>query len=233
MTAETDFMASLETWLQSRMEQVHTMLPGVVQSYDAETRHAVVRPAVRLRDLHGNILDIGPIAGVPVVWPGTADFTLRGRLEPGDGVMLLCAEAGIGGWALGTEDMDADDETRHSLHDAVAVPGLWQVRRVPAHDLRGALYGVAGTNAVLGATEAGKLVLENEVSSLRSEIERLWDLLQTMETRAATQFTALATAAGTGTTAALVPGLTALAEGATEDLSTVATGKAALGEVLQ
>lgn len=232
MTAETDFIESLEVWLQSRIEQIHTVLPGVVETYDADTRMAVVRPSVRLRDLHGNLFDVGPISGVPVVWPGSVDFAVYGRLQAGDGVLLLFAETGIGGWSRGTHDMDADDETRHSLQDAIAVPGLWQTRRLPSHDLRGALYGLAGGNVAIGATEAGKVVVANEASNLRAEIERLWDALTTLETRIAEQMAALATAASGGPAAALVPGFTALATGASGDLTTLAAGKTALGEVL-
>ena len=97
-----DMLESLELWLQSRMEDVHTMLPGTVQSYDPDTRTAVVKPSVKLRTMHGDILDIPPIASVPVVWPGSNDFTAMSKdLSKGSGVTLLFPKRP---WEHGSEE---------------------------------------------------------------------------------------------------------------------------------
>jgi hypothetical protein len=65
------------------------MVPGRIQSYDKDTRMATVKPSVRQRTLHGELLDIPPIAWVPVVWPSSGAFSLVGDLAAGDGVMLI------------------------------------------------------------------------------------------------------------------------------------------------
>lgn len=178
MSAEDDVLEAMETWHQSQMEQVHTMLPGRVQSYDKATRIAVVKPSVKQRTLHGETLDIPPISGVPVVWPSSSAFSLVGDLVPGDGVMLVFAESSIGDWVKGAVDGDAEDETRFSLHDAVAVAGLWSKGHVPKdHDLREAVWGLASKLAAIGATKDGLLVLANGNTDLRTEIDKLWAAL--------------------------------------------------------
>ena len=207
-----DLVATFDLWLQARMEQVHTMLPGIVQTYDPATRTATVKPMVKHRSLHGDVLAIPPVASVPVVWPSTSTFSLFGRLQQGDGVMLVVSESSLGNWQRGTEEADAEDETRFSLQDMVAVPGLWQTSKVPAHDLRTAEWGMASEGVVLGA-QGAKVVMENEATSLREEVARIYDRIAALNSYMATQATALA-AASTGPLSALQPGFSAIATAA-------------------
>ena len=182
MSAEDDFIQSLETFLQARLEDVHTMLPGRVVSYDADTRLATVKPSVALRSLHGEIFDIKPIDSVPVVWPGSADFSIVGQLRNGDGVTLLFSESGLGGWLRGAStDAEADDETRFSLHDAIAVPGLHAISRIPKHQFRNALWGMVSEDVEIGGTEDGKVSIANAGTDLRTVLELLRDILPTMD----------------------------------------------------
>lgn len=182
MSTEAEVIQSMEIWHQARMEDVHTMLPGKVQSYNPETRLATVKPSVSFRSLHGDIIDIPPIDSVPVVWPGSSDFSFHGALEAGSGVMLVFSESGIGGWLRGSQDMEADDETRFSLHDAVAVPGLWPVSRVPEHLFRTAQWGMASKDLEIGGTEDGKVSIANNTTTLKAEVERLWEAIDQMGT---------------------------------------------------
>lgn len=178
----TDFVDAMESFLQSRMEDVHTMLPGVVQSYDPATRTATVKPSVRLRTMHADILDIPPIASVPVVWPGSSAFsTMSKDLPAGSGVTLLFSEASIGNWQRGTQDADAEDETRHSLQDAIAIPGLWSMKRVPGHKLTLADWGLCSDKLEIGGTNAGKVAIKNQTNDLREVLEALQAILPTMD----------------------------------------------------
>jgi len=213
-----DFVATLDTWLQAHMETVHTMLPGVVQSYDSATRTATVKPTVKLRSLHGDLLSIPPIPSVPVVWPSTAAFSLFGRLQQGDGVMLVVSEASLGNWQRGTEEAEAEDETRFSLQDMVAVPGLWAEKWVPKHDLGTADWGMASASVVLGA-QGDKLRLANQVSDLKAEVERLYDRIAALNAYINTHASTLA-AASTGSLATLRAGFTAMAAAATAENTT-------------
>lgn len=179
----TDMVDALETWLQSRLEDVHTMLPGVVQSYDPSTRTAAVKPSVRLRTLHADILDIPPIAAVPVVWPGSSVFsTMSKDLPAGSGVTLFFSEASIGNWQRGAQDADAEDETRHCLQDAIAVPGLWSMRRVPNHTLSVADWGMCNDSLEIGGTKGGLASIKNQTTDLREVLEALQAILPAMDT---------------------------------------------------
>jgi len=176
-----DTLDAMELWLQSRMEQVHTAIPGRIQSYNPDTRLAVVKPSVLPKSMHADTFDIPPIADVPVVWPGTGEFTLEGNLSIGDGVLLLFTEAGIGNWLQSSADAPAEDQTRFSLQDAIAIPGLFQPSRKPLHPARGAAWGMRGESVSIGATRSGKAVLSTEAGSLRSVLEALQNILPAMD----------------------------------------------------
>jgi hypothetical protein len=77
-------------------------------------------------------------------------------------------------------DADADDETRFSLHDAVAIPGLWPVSRVPLHQFRTAQWGMASKDLEIGGTEDGTAVIKNDDTDLRTEVEKLWSALDAL-----------------------------------------------------
>lgn len=179
----TDIVDSLEIWLQSRLEDVHTMLPGVVQSYDPKTRTATVKPGVKLRSLHADILDIPPISSVPVVWPGSNTFsTMSKDLPVGSGVTLLFSEASIGNWQRGTQDASAEDESRHCLQDAIAIPGLWSMPRVPGHVLSTADWGMCNAELEIGGTNGNLAVIRNQVTDLRKELEKAWAAIDALGT---------------------------------------------------
>lgn len=182
MGEDGDFVDTMDTWLQARLEALHTTLPGKIQTYNPQTRTATVVPGVRLRSMHGDLIDIKPIAGVPVVWPGSSKFSLiPAALEAGDGVLLHFSEAALGTWLNGTDVHDPEDETRFSLHDCIAVPGLWQVSQVPGgQDLGGADFGLAGAKGEVLGGKGGKLDLHTQNTHLRAELEKLWAAIDTM-----------------------------------------------------
>lgn len=177
----SELLEDLELWLQARMEQVNTLIPGKVQSYNKATRMAVVKPSVKIRTMHADVFDIPPIADVPVIWPSCDEFTLEGTLKRGDGVLLLFAQSGIGNWQRGTTDAEAEDQTRFSLQDAVAIPGLWQPKAVPKHKGRKADWGLRSPSVSIGGTKAGKAVVQNETTDLREVLEALQGILPAMD----------------------------------------------------
>ena len=199
----TGLVDTMELWLQNKLEDLHTALPGIVQSYNEETRLAVVKPTVKLRSMHGGSLDIPPIAGVPVLWPGNGDFSLVGNLSAGDGVLLVVSEAGIGNWIAGSGVADADDESRHTLTDCIAIPGLKQPKIVP-NPSRTASWGLVGGGLELGGKD-GKAVIQNEATDLRARLDAILSLLTNVDlfcTAAATATGVPYTSQATGITTA-------------------------------
>lgn len=122
------FPEVLERVVSRRLSDVHTAMPGAVESFDAAKQTANIKLQLKARRTteRGDIVDEAlPVAvNVPIVFPGAGDFRLVFPLKAGDGVLVIFAEASIDRWqALGGEQPTID-ERRFHLADAIAVPGL-------------------------------------------------------------------------------------------------------------
>lgn len=110
-------------------EELHTALPGRVESYDAATQTADVRPMVRraLPNVAGGTTpeDMPIVRSVPVVWPRVGDWFLHMPLAPGDSVLLVCLERDPARWVRTGDISDPIDHRQHHLAHAVAIPGLF------------------------------------------------------------------------------------------------------------
>lgn len=131
----------LQRWMHTQHEGMHTAIPAKIVSYSGHAqRLARVQPLVRMQLDTGDLVEIPEIDNVPVVFPCTARSAIFFDLEPGDNVLLIFAEVGIGAYIDGdsTTIVDADDHSRFSLTDAIAIPGLHSASaKLPAAADRG------------------------------------------------------------------------------------------------
>lgn len=107
------------------MSNVHTMLPGVVESYDPDKREASVKPVLKKMFANGQEVEMPVITNVPVMLMGTQDALFNFPLKKGAGVMLVFSERSTEEWLLTGNAEVAADPRRFSLSDAVAIPGLF------------------------------------------------------------------------------------------------------------
>lgn len=123
--------------IEDRLVDVHTMLPGRIDSYDATTQKADVEPLIaRLQStVDGDIAeDLPIIPGVPVVFPRTQAFKLTMPVQEGDRCMLVFCESSTEGYQVGQgrqgtssaiKQTDPDTFARHNLTDPVALLGWY------------------------------------------------------------------------------------------------------------
>jgi len=131
MSSKT-MLDTLNIWLKSKFDDVHTIIPGEIISYEgASTRKAKVKPLVKIKTSKNKIVSILPIDNVPVIFPGTKKASILFPLEKGDGVLLLFSEAAIGNFLASIGEQDADDNSRFQLTDCIAIPGLWSFPSAP------------------------------------------------------------------------------------------------------
>ena len=143
--------------IQTQLVDVHTAIPGRVESYDVTRQVANVKPMLR-RVLRSEEMDriteeLPVIPCVPVAWlkGGGAFVTLP--LAVGDTGLLIFAEHLIDRWRATGEDVDPGDLRRHDLSGAVFYPGLStaanQIQNSAATEMRFGLDAsyVAGVDA--------------------------------------------------------------------------------------
>lgn len=220
----------LDFWLTARMEAIHTCIPGEIVTYEGHgTRRARVRPLVRFASVSGAKVDMPDIEGVPVVFPCSQAGGLVFPVRPRDGVLLVFSEESIGNYlnnaALGVP-VDAEDATRFSLQDCIAIPGLFPFGAVPdmeAGDDEVVLaYGdsrvqLTPTTASLQTGRAvfqingqGLLAMVNQASGMKAQLDALWGALGSLTQSLNAQFAALA-GVSTGPLAPLQPPFSAAA----------------------
>lgn len=123
--------------IEDRLAEVHVMLPGRIDAYDAATQKADVEPLIKRlqRTVDGEIReDLPIIPGVPVAFPRAGGFKITMPVNAGDRCMLVFCERSteayqIGQERKGTSDLilQTDPQTfeMHNLTDAVAVMGWY------------------------------------------------------------------------------------------------------------
>lgn len=103
-------------------------LPAVVESYDAATQLADVKPQVKdtVENEDGSItqVPVPVIVGVPVQMPGAGGMRITFPVRKGDTVWLCFGDRSIDAWLSAGGDTAPADLRRHNLTDAVAFLGF-------------------------------------------------------------------------------------------------------------
>lgn len=149
MSSRTPTLAEvIRTAIQTRLCDVHTMLPGKIDKYNADTQKADVKPLVRRlqKALDGEISESLPIIpDVPVAWPRSGAHRITMPVNEGDFCMLVFSESSIDAYQAGEgQEVDPGTFQRFDLSDAVA------------------LMGWAPDGAALGSTDADDLSIGEE-----------------------------------------------------------------------
>jgi hypothetical protein len=114
--------------MTARLQEVHTAIPGRVESYDAATQTADVLPLVQTFALQedGTRLPVTlpVLPAIPVVQPGANGFRVTYPVAAGDTVLVVFTEASLDAWQARGGLVDPADPRRHHLADAVAIVGL-------------------------------------------------------------------------------------------------------------
>lgn len=147
--------------ISARLVDVHTAMPGRVESYDAAGQTADVQPQLKrvVRSATGERTaeELPVIPSVPVGFPGGGGFFVSFPLAVGDTGLLIFSEYSIDRWRTQGEQVDPADERRHGLSGAIFVPGL--------KTQAGALADADATHMRLGAD--GSYVVEIQPSEIR------------------------------------------------------------------
>lgn len=134
--------SNIKQGVESRLKELHTSMPGIVESFDAENQLATIQPAIRrifiTRDGDKEILvpsDLPILINVPVIFPRGGGFSLTFPVAKGDECLLVFCERSIDNWHE-TGKVKAPGAKRfHSLSDATAFVGISSLpNKVPNYD---------------------------------------------------------------------------------------------------
>lgn len=127
----TSRTVTLAGWVRNamdkRLEDLHSVMPARIESYDAQKLTVTVKPLIKLvTTVAGKRrVESRPVlTDIPVAFPGGLGVHIDWPLHRGDLVLLLVSEASLDVFKRDGNEVDPLDERRHDLSDAIAIP-LW------------------------------------------------------------------------------------------------------------
>jgi len=115
----------LNVAFKSMMNNMHTCMPGRIESYDHTIQKASVLPLIKKSYKDGKSQSLPVVVSVPVVWPRSSNASMTFPVNKGDYVLLLFSERAMENWlALGGQQIPGDTR-KFDLTDAIAIPGLY------------------------------------------------------------------------------------------------------------
>jgi hypothetical protein len=141
--------------LDARAAEIHTAIPGRVESYDATTQTADVQPLIPA--------GLPVVPSVPVRWPaadGGASYLIL-PLAHDDTGLLICCERDIREWRRTGERGDAPDLAVHGLGSATFLPDL-RPASVSLPTVPPGVTVLAGADLRLGAPTATKAAMHED-----------------------------------------------------------------------
>jgi hypothetical protein len=184
----------LRVAIEYSLSDLHTALPGRIETYDPATQKANVKPLIKrlVATQSGEELieELPIIPQVPVVFPRTTAFHITFPVEAGDHVLLVFNERSIDNFVAGDgEDTDPDEFRMHDLTDAVALLGFYPDSKAiaePSADslvlghAEGVSIHLAADKIELGERNAGDAasldsLVQTELARIKGELEAITD----------------------------------------------------------
>lgn len=147
--------ASYRDLITAARMDLHTAMPGIIQSFDAARMTCTIQPAIRGAIIAPNgraeAADLPLLVDCPVVFPGGGGYILTYPLKAGDEALIVIAERCIDAWWQSGGVQAAAEYRLQDLSDGFVIPGP----RSQPHVVTG---GVGMTGAEL-RTDNGTTVL--------------------------------------------------------------------------
>ncbi|MGI4852287.1 MAG: Gp138 family membrane-puncturing spike protein [Janthinobacterium lividum] len=163
-----------ESAVRQIMSDINTSMPGVIVSYNATTRRAVVKPSMSKQIADGRVLTPPSLVSVPVQFPGSRSVAFTWPLMAGDGVNLHFSQRSLDGWHDAGNGIP-DDPRQYDLSDAVACPGLDHLGNTAAADATNAVWSFGGCTITMSPSgvmtyHAAQHVFQGPVSAPNDDI---------------------------------------------------------------
>jgi hypothetical protein len=147
----------LDRVIGDHLSMLHTAFPAKVLAYDVAAQTLDVQPVV-MRELATDDAEtpltfeaLPKMLSVPIMWPRGGGYALTFPLEPGDWVLVVCAEQSIQRWRQNAEaPTEPGLHDPHGLNGCVALPGWFPDAQK--------LHGVSSSGVVLGKASSAVYV---------------------------------------------------------------------------
>ena len=122
---DNDIKDTIKGWMEKRVNEIHTAIPGKIIEYDPATNKAKVQPIRKFKMQDFRELEFPIIHDVPLHFPlsygAKAGLTLP--IKPDDLCLIIFQESQIDDFL--SQSDNSMDLRKHSLNDAIAIPGVY------------------------------------------------------------------------------------------------------------
>ncbi len=125
MTETNLLSVAIENAFNALIANVHTCLPGRIESYSYKNQKATVKPLIKKKYFDGEVVELPVLTNVPVVFPRTRAAGVTFPLSRGDGVLIVFTERALERWYSTGDDSEPGDPRRFDMTDSIAIPGLF------------------------------------------------------------------------------------------------------------
>lgn len=123
-----DRLSSLEALAQhaikNALKDLHTMLPGIIDTFDPSTQTCKVQPAIKRIFTDGEEVELPVLINVPVSFPTAGDFSITFPIKKGDECIILFSERSLDNWLKFGDIRKPNDKRFHDLSDGLVLMGL-------------------------------------------------------------------------------------------------------------
>lgn len=132
MQTDNQIKSIIEGWSKEQIDNVHTALPGEVVSFNPQTNRASVKPFGKYKATDGRQFPYPVIHNAPVYFPcgmgGRAGVSFP--VIAGDGCLIIFSMEQMDDF-LSEGKTNNIDPRKHSLNDAIVIPGLYSPAATP------------------------------------------------------------------------------------------------------
>lgn len=194
MTSSYSAREDIDRILVNERSRLHTLFPAQVLAYDAAAQTVDVRPALQREVLSDDpavpwaFEELPDLLSTQIMWPRAGGFVITFPIQPGDWVMVACAEQATQLWRKqGGTNVAPPYVDPHGLNGCVAIPG-WapdaaKLANVSTTDL---VIGRLDDDATVRIKPDGTVVTGGEAGAqyvalanlVRNELQTLKDALR-------------------------------------------------------
>ncbi len=121
-------LPSLEALTQqavtNALKELHTAMPGVVDTFDPSTQTCTVQPAIKRVFVDGETVNLPLLINVPVCFPTAGGFSITLPIAKGDDCLIVFSERSIDNWLKFGDIRKPNDKRFHDLSDGMVLMGL-------------------------------------------------------------------------------------------------------------
>lgn len=153
---------------RENQKNIHTAIPGIVQSFDPKKQTATVQPAIKRIWTDDGPLDLPVCVDCPVQFPGGGGLFLTFPVSKGDECLLVFSERAIDAWHANGGSQEPSDYRLHDLSDGFALMGFSSIPRA----ISGLFMGGAELRTLDGQTvvrvEPGMVTAGNPATAAKA-----------------------------------------------------------------